>query len=280
MRLGWSRLEPTGTKGAAMDEFKERQRAMWAAGDYPTLAEFLVSAGELVVERGGVQPGSRVLDVACGPGTATLPAARAGGIVTGLDLSSELLDAGRRKAEAEGIDVEWVEGDAEALPFDDGAFQYVISTFGHMFAPRHRETAEEMARVTAADGVIAMCCWTPEGLSGRIFKASGAYMPPPPEYASPPVLWGTEDHVRKMFCPVAREATFERHDVTLEWDSLDGFADYFMSRFPTMVTAQRVLGDRWPDLRAEIIELWNEANEADDGSLKISQEYLLSIVRL
>jgi SAM-dependent methyltransferase len=263
-----------------MDEFKERQRTIWAAGDYPTLAEHLIGVGELVVERAGVQSGSRVLDVACGPGTATLPAARVGSDVVGLDLSPELLAAGRRKAEAEGLDVEWVEGDAEALPFDDGTFDVVISTFGHMFAPRHRETADEMARVAANDGVIAMCCWTPEGLSGQMFKVSGAYMPPPPEYASPPVLWGTEAHVREMFGSVASEMTFERDEVTFEWDSVDGFADYFLSRFPTMVTAQRVLGERWPDLRADIVELWIEANEADDGSLRFSQEYLMSIVRL
>jgi SAM-dependent methyltransferase len=180
-----------------MDEFKERQRTIWAAGDYPTLAEHLVGVGELLVERAGVQPGSRVLDVACGPGTATLPAARAGGDVAGLDFSPELLAAGRTKAEPEGLDVEWV-GDGEALPFDDETFDYVISMFGS----------------------------------------------------------------------VAGELTFERHDVTFEWDSVDGFADYVLSRFPTMVTAQHVLGERWPDLRAGIVELWNEANEADDGSLR------------
>lgn len=263
-----------------MDEFKQRQRAIWGAGDYPTLAEFLAGVGDLVVERAGVQAGTRVLDVGCGPGTATLPAARAGGDVVGLDLSPELLAAGRGKAEAEGLDIEWVEGDAEALPFDDATFDRVISTFGHMFAPRHRETADEMTRVAADDGVIGICCWTPEGLSGRMFKASAAYMPPPPEYASPPVLWGTEAHVQEMFGAVAKELTFERHDVPFEWESVDGFADYFMSRFPTMVTAQQALGERWPDLRADIVELWNEANEADDGSLKFSQEYLLSIVRL
>jgi SAM-dependent methyltransferase len=222
-----------------VDEFKQRQRAIWAAGDYPTLAKFLAPVGDLVVERAGVQPGTRVLDVACGPGTATLPAARAGGEVVGLDLSPELLAAGRTKAEAEGLDIEWVEGDAEALPFDDGVFDCVISTFGHMFAPRHRETADEMARVAAEDGVIAMCCWTPEGLAGRMFKASASYMPPPPEYASPPVLWGTEAHVRELFGSVAKEMTFDEHEVPFEWESVDGFADYFLSRFPTMVTAKQ-----------------------------------------
>jgi len=262
-----------------VDEFKQRQREMWGAGDYATLAEPLVGAGELIVERTGVRAGSRVLDVACGPGTATLPAARAGADVTGLDLSPELIEAGRKKADEQGLEVEWVEGDAEELPFADATFHHVISTFGHMFAPRHRETAEEMARVCLDDGVIGMCCWTPGGLVGRMFELSAAYFPPPPPYAAPPILWGKEGHVGEMFEGLAKDVSFERHHVVWEWDSLDGYVDHFLSRFPTMVTAQRVLGERWPDLRAELVALWGEANEADDDGLCLRGEYLMSIVR-
>ncbi len=263
-----------------MEEFKERQRAMWRAGDYATLSEYISEVGELVVERAGVEAGMRVLDVACGTGNAAMPAARAGARVTGLDLVPELLAAGRAKAEAAGVEIEWVEGDAEELPFEDAAFERVFSTFGHMFAPRHRRVADEMARVCRTGGTIATCTWTPEGTVGDVFRASSAYMPPPPDFASPPILWGTEDHVREMFAAVATDFEFERHSATIEWESVDGFADFFMDRFGPLVTAKNLLGERFEELRARIVAIWEEANEADDGSLRLPQQYLLSLVRL
>src|SRR5690606_24379554 len=140
-----------------------RQRAMWGAGDYAELSRHISQVGELVVERAGVRPRMDVLDVACGPGNAAKPAARAGAHVTGLDLVPALLEAGRRDAEAQGLEIEWVEGDVEELPFEDASFDRVFSTFGHMFAPRHRRTAEEMSRVCRPGGMIATCTWTPEG---------------------------------------------------------------------------------------------------------------------
>jgi SAM-dependent methyltransferase len=264
---------------AQLDEFKTRQRAMWAAGDYATLSEHIKDVGVRLVDRAGVEPGMRVLDVACGAGNAAIPAAQAGAVVTGLDLVPELLEAGRERAAAAAVEIEWVEGDAEELPFADGSFNRVFSTFGHMFAPRHRRTADEMARVCASGAVIGICCWTPEGSVGDVLRAAGAQLPPPPDYASPPVLWGSEDHVREMFAE-AREFEFERHSATIEWESNEGFADYFMDRFGPMVTARELLGDRFSDLKAEIIEIWERWNEAPDGSFRLPQEYLLSIVHI
>jgi SAM-dependent methyltransferase len=263
-----------------VDEFKERQRAMWAAGDYATLSTYIKDVGERVVDRTGVEPGMRVLDVACGTGNAALPAARAGARVTGLDLVPELLEAGRAGADAAGLEVEWVEGDAEQLPFEDDSFERVFSTFGHMFAPRHRRTADEMARVCRAGDVIAICCWTPEGSVGDILRASGSYMPPPPDFASPPILWGTEDHVREMFGSVASGFEFERHSATIEWESIEGFGDFFMDRFGPLVTARQMLGERFEELQEKILAIWDEWNEADDGRLILPQEYLLSVIRL
>jgi SAM-dependent methyltransferase len=265
---------------SALDEFRQRQRSMWAAGDYPTLSEHIAGVGELLVERARVAAGMRVLDVACGSGNAALPAARRGAEVTGLDLVPELLEAGRAKAANADLDIEWVEGDAESLPFDDASFDRVLSTFGHMFAPRHRQTADEMARVCRRGGLVGICCWTPEGVTGDIFKATGSYLPPPPEFASPPLLWGTEDHVREMFGPAAREFEFERHSATIEWDSVEGWADYFLDRFGPLVTARQMLGDRFAELRAEIVAVWEAWNEADDGRLVLPQEYLLAVARL
>ncbi len=263
-----------------MEEFKERQRAMWAAGDYGTLSEYIKDVGELVVARAGVETSMRVLDVACGTGNAALPAARAGAHVTGLDLVPELLEGGRRNAAAAGVEIDWVEGDAEELPFDNGAFDRVFSTFGHMFAPRHRRTADEIVRVCRKGGVVAICCWTPEGTVGDVFRASGSYMPPPPDFAAPPILWGTEEHVREMFGSVATDIEFERHSATIEWESIEGFADFFMDRFGPMVTARQMLGDRFGELRDEVLAIWADNNEADDGRLVLPQEYLLSVVRL
>jgi len=263
-----------------MEEFKERQRAMWAAGDYCTLSEYIKDVGELVVARTGVEAGMRVLDVACGTGNAALPAARIGAQVTGLDLVPELLDGGREKAAAAGVEIDWVEGDAEELPFEDGAFDRVFSTFGHMFAPRHRRTADEMLRVCREGGVIATCCWTPEGTVGDVFRVSASYTPPPPDFASPPILWGTEEHVREMFGSAATDFEFERHSATIEWESIEGFADFFMDRFGPLVTARQMLGERFGELREDILSIWADRNEADDGRLILPQEYLLSVISL
>lgn len=264
----------------SIDEFKTRQGAVWGAGSYETLSPYIADVGERVIAAAGVGPGMRVLDVACGTGNATFPAARAGAVVTGLDITPRLLEFGRAKADAEGLAIEWREGDAEALPFDDGSFDCVVSTFGHMFAPRHQQTADEMARACRPGGVIVTAAWTPDGIVGEIFKAGAAYMPPPPEGASPPVFWGREDYVRERFSHAVSDFTFERHVNTIEWESVESFADFFMERFPPMVTARAMLGERFDELRARIVDIWRRANEAADGGLRLPQEYLLSIVRL
>jgi SAM-dependent methyltransferase len=266
------------TPGA--DDFKQAQRATWEAGDYSALSGYIADVGERTAGRAGIEPGMRVLDVACGTGNAALPAARAGARVSALDLVPKLLEQGRASAEAAGLEIDWVEGDAEHLPFDDGSFDRVLSTFGHMFAPRHRRVADEMARVCSPGGAIVTATWTPEGVFGALSTASADYTPPPPDYASPPALWGREDHVRELFGTVATDFEFERHVNRIEWDSLDGFADYFMDRFPPLVTARAMLGERFGELRERLIDVWREFNEADDGSLSLPQEYLLSVIRL
>jgi ubiquinone/menaquinone biosynthesis C-methylase UbiE len=263
-----------------LDEFKTRQRAAWSAGDYDVLSERIADVGERVVERAEIEPGMSVLDVACGTGNAAIPAARAGARVTGLDLVPRLLEQGRAKAEAAGLELEWVEGDAEELPFEDRSFDRVLSTFGHMFAPRHQRVADEMARVCREGGAIVTATWTPEGTVGKLMRAGAAYMPPPPDYASPPLLWGTEEHVRELYRGAAKAFEFERHVNWQGADSLEAFADLFMSNFPTMVAARAMLGARFEELRETMVAIWRDANEADDRGLRLPQEYLLSIVRL
>jgi ubiquinone/menaquinone biosynthesis C-methylase UbiE len=263
-----------------LDEFKTRQRATWEGGDYNACSPYIAEVGELVVLRAGITPGMRVLDVACGTGNAALPAARAGARVTGLDLATKLLEGGQAKARAEGLEIEWREGDAENLPFEDGRFDRVLSTFGHMFAPRHRRTADEMARVCRRGGAIVTATWTPEGVFGDLFKVGASYMPPPPDYASPPPLWGREDHVRELFSSVASGFEFERHVNRIEWESVEAFADFFMAHFPPMVMAKAMLRERFTELRERTVDIWRRLNEATDGRLVLPQEYLLSIVRL
>jgi SAM-dependent methyltransferase len=264
-----------------MDEFKQRQRDVWSAGDYATLSEYIAHVGERLVSAAGADAGMTVLDVACGTGNAAIPAARAGARVTGLDITPSLLEGGREKAAKAGVEVDFVEGDAEDLPFDDGTFDRVLSTFGHMFAPRHRVTADQMKRVCRPGGRIGICCWTPSGSVGDLLRTSASFMPPPPDFASgPPFLWGDENYVRDMFGDVATDFAFERHSATVEWDSTEGFADFFMDRFGPMVAAKAMLGDRFGELREQTIAVWNTWNEATDGSLRLPQEYLQSVVTL
>ena len=262
-----------------LDEFKTRQRAIWDAGEYSTLSPYIAEVGELVVARAGIEKGMTVLDVACGTGNAARPAARAGASVIGIDLVPKLLDVGRAKAAAEGLEIEWREGDAEALPFEDGQFDRVFSTFGHIFGPRHQRTASEMARVCRKGGTIVTATWTPEGTVGEVFKASASFMPPPPDYASPPVLWGREEYVREQFAGAAKSFEFERHVNLIEWDSMDEWATFFMDRFGPMVTARRMLGARFDELREQVIAIWTKVNQSTDGRVRIPQEYLLSIIR-
>ncbi len=167
----------------AIELTEEKQRAVktWDAGDFPYVAKLIASAGELCVERAKLGPDDRVIDVACGSGNATIPAARTGATVIGLDITPSLLEAGKREAAEAGVEIEWVEGDAENLPYEDDSFDAVISVFGVMFAPDHRKAAAEVARVLKPGGRMVLCNWDPDGEAGRFFKVIAGHMPPPPE---------------------------------------------------------------------------------------------------
>src|SRR3954468_20143783 len=180
-------------------ELKARHRAMWASGDYASMVEtFLLPLGPRLVEACGIGPGMHVLDVAAGTGNASIPAAQRGASVTASDLTPELLDAGRHRADGAGVSLGWVEADAEHLPFDDASFDVVISSIGVMFAPHHQAAADELVRVCRPGGTIGLLSWTPEGMIGGLFRTIGPFAPPPPPGASPPPLWGSEAHVREL----------------------------------------------------------------------------------
>ena len=247
---------------------------MWDAGNFAAVAEKILDAGEAVVAAAGVEPGMDVLDVACGTGNATLPAAKAGARVTGLDFAPGLLEIGRERAADAMVEIDFIEGDAQAMPFDDASFDRIVSTFGHMFAPDHRRTADEMTRVLKPGGVIAVACWMPEGAIGRMFRVTAELLPPPP--GPPPGLWGTEDHVREMW---GDDVEFERHEIVWTDESVESYAQFMLESFGPLLNARELLGEREGELDRAYREFLERENEADDGTLRFRGQYLLSVVR-
>lgn len=262
-------------------ELKARHRAIWASGDYPSMVEtFLLPLGPRLVEACEIGPGMRVLDVAAGTGNASIPAAQRGADVTASDLTPELLEAGRSRAEGAGVALRWVEADAEDLPFEDESFDVVISSIGAMFAPHHREAAAELARVCAPGGTIGLLSWTPEGMIGALFRAMGPFAPAPPPGAQPPPLWGSEDHVRELFGESTRWSTFERD--TLEVTAFErprDFGEFFKARYgPSIATranAQR--SEREAEFDAVLDQFSEGWNRGGADRAHFGLEYLLAI---
>lgn len=261
---------------------KDGQRMMWTIGDYPDIARTISGVAGLVVERVGAGPGESLLDVATGSGNVAIPAALAGASVTGLDLTPKLLEVARRRASEAGVDVTFVEGDAEELPFEDASFDRVTSCFGVMFAPRQQLAASELVRVARPGAAIVFAAWTPEGLNGRMFKTVGSYMPPPPPELVPPVMWGNEDHVRSLFADSGAELSFERQMVTFEHASPESWLEYNERVLGPAIMAKSALEPqgKWDALRDDLLKLYTDNNEAADGAFRARAEYLLTIARM
>jgi SAM-dependent methyltransferase len=247
-------------------------REMWDAGNFAAVAEKILDTGEAVVSAAGVEPGMDVLDVACGTGNATLPAARTGARTTGIDFAPGLLEIARERAADAMVEIDFIEGDAQAMPFEDGTFDRVVSTFGHMFAPDHRKTADEMKRVLRPGGVIAVACWMPEGAIGRMFRVTADLLPPPP--GPPPGLWGTEDHVREMW---GENVEFERHEIVWTDESVESYARFMLESFGPLLNARELLGEREGELDRAYRDFLERENEAEDGSLRFRGQYLLAV---
>src|SRR4051812_28430128 len=192
------------------DSIKGRQQAMWASGDFAVIGTTLQLVGELLCEAVDIRSNERVLDVAAGNGNATLAAARRFATVTSTDYVPALLDGGRRRAAADGLEVTFEVADAEALPYGDASFDVVLSSFGVMFAPDHEQTAREMLRVCRPGGRIGLACWTPQGFLGQLFKVIAAYVPPMPGVRSP-LLWGTDAHIQELFAGASTIAHRQRY---------------------------------------------------------------------
>jgi ubiquinone/menaquinone biosynthesis C-methylase UbiE len=257
---------------------------MWALGDYHAFAKATVwSLGPELVAACGVRAGQRVLDVAAGSGNVAIRAAEGGASVVASDLTPENLDAGRREALARGLEFEWVEADAEALPFADGSFDVVTSSFGAIFAPDHVAVVDELVRVARPGGTIGMINFRPEGLAAEFFAMVASLAPPPPGALSP-LLWGSEPHVRELFGDRVASLTMTRRSYTeTSPDGPAGYRDLFKTRFGPIVALYAGLADE-PERLAELDSLLldfaaRENRGAPGGPAEYPYDYLLVVAR-
>ncbi len=253
---------------------KKAMKAAWMAGDFGKIADLNTRRGEEFVARLNLKPGMRVLDVACGTGNQSLPAARTGADVTGLDHAPNLLEQARAAAQKEGLKIRFIEGDAEELPFEAGEFDVVMSMFGAMFAPQPERIASEFLRVCKRGGLIAMASWTPTSFQAETFKINAKYAPPPPGVPAP-VLWGDETVVRERFGDRAKVETAKR-EVVFDFPlSPAKVVDLFRTYFgPTQMTLARLDPAAQAAMLAEMTEHWASGNEGDANHTIVRGEYL------
>jgi ubiquinone/menaquinone biosynthesis C-methylase UbiE len=257
---------------------KARQHGAWSSGDYAIVGTTLQIVGEQLCEAVDLRPGQKVLDVAAGNGNATLAAARRWGDVVSTDYVPSLLERGRSRAAADGLTVEFKEADAEALPFGDGKFDVVLSTFGVMFTPDQDRAAAELLRVCRSGGKIGLANWTPDGFIGQLFKTLGKYLPPPAG-AKSPALWGTEARINEMFGPSAASIRAERLDFNFRYRSPAHFLDVFRTYYGPMLKAFAALdATNQHGLANDLLALIARMNRADDGTMVVPSEYLEIVI--
>jgi SAM-dependent methyltransferase len=260
------------------DAIKQRQQATWASGDFAVIGTTLQVVGELLAESADIRAGEHVLDVAAGNGNATLAAARRFAEVTSTDYVPELLGKGRARAQAEGLAVEFKTADVENLPFADGSFDVVLSTFGAMFAPRHARTAQEMLRVVRSGGRIGLANWTPQGFIGQLFKVIGIHIAPPAGLQSP-ALWGTEPHLVELFGPQAADIQTERRNFNFRYRSASHWIDVFRDYYgPTHKAFAALDAQGQRNLRDDITALLERLNVGGQESLVVPGEYLEVVI--
>ena len=256
-------LDPTTPDLGAV---KERQQAAWASGDFAVVAARIVLVAEHLCDTADLHAGWRVLDVATGSGNAAIAAARHGCNAVGVDYVPSLLEVGRRRADAEGLPVALVEGDAEALPFPDDSFDAVTSVFGAMFAPDHAKAAAELLRVCRPGGTIALASWTPEGFIGELFRTVGAHVPPPAGVRSP-MLWGTEAHLRELFGDSLASLETEERTFTFRFESAEEFVDFFRTWYgPTLKAFAALEGAARDALEDDLLALARRSDRLGGGS--------------
>lgn len=270
---------PAGVGSDADRELKARHRSMWASGDYSAVATDLVwPLGSHLVAATGLHPGDRVLDIAAGTGSAAIRAAGEGAVVVASDLTPELFEAGRRNAAAAEVELEWVEADAEQLPFHDAAYDAAISAIGIMFAPHHEAAAGELLRVVRPGGRVGVLSWTPEGFIGRMFRTMKPFSPPLPEGAQPAPLWGDESHVRELLGDAVDGVEVVRDTVTVDhFDTGAEFRDYFKANYGPTIAVYRRIADDADAVRTldDALAALGDTQLKTDGDGAMRWEYLL-----
>jgi ubiquinone/menaquinone biosynthesis C-methylase UbiE len=271
-------IVPTDAPAPDLAAIKQRQQATWSSGDYQMIATQIQIVSELLIEALDVHSTERVLDVATGSGNAALAAARRGCSTIGVDYVPALLDRARLRATAEGLDIEFVEGDAEALPFADGSFDVVSSVFGSMFAPDQVKTASELARVCKSGGRIGIVAHAPGGFIGQLFKTVGAHVPPPAGLASP-LLWGTEARLRELFADAIADIQFTTRHYVFRERSAEAYVDYWRRHYGPTLKAFEAVGPSGRDaLEADLVALIGRFNTAHDGTMVVPNEYLEAVI--
>jgi ubiquinone/menaquinone biosynthesis C-methylase UbiE len=261
-----------------LNALKARQHGAWSSGDYAVVGTTLQIVGEQLCEAIDIRAGQKVLDVAAGNGNATLAAARRWCDVVSTDYVPSLLERGQLRAKADGLKVEFKQADAEALGFDDAAFDVVMSTFGVMFTPDQDRAAAELLRVCKRGGKIGLANWTPEGFIGQLFKTLGKHLPPPAGARSP-ALWGTEARINEMFAASAAAIKAERRHFNFRYRSPEHFLDVFKSYYGPMLKAFAALDPaNQQRLRDDILALIATMNRANDGTMIVPSEYLEIVI--
>ena len=257
------------------DPLTERVRSTWMSGDFGRIARgYTLGAGEFIA-RLELEPGERVLDVACGTGNLAIPAARSGAAVTGIDIAPNLIVQARLRAASEGLKIAFDVGDAEQLPYESHSFDTVVTMFGAMFAARPDRVASELVSVTRSGGRIAMANWTPSGFVGQMLKATVRYAPPPVDVPSP-LLWGTEDAVRARFGKGVSSLALTRRTITFEYPfGPEQVVNEFRLWYgPSLRVFASLDDERRYALRRDLEQLWSEHNRATDGTTRVESEYL------
>ena len=261
-----------------MEALKTRLKATWMSGDYGHFATYLEAGALNFLSRINIEPGARVLDVACGAGQTAIPMSRAGAKVTGVDIATNLIEQARARARAEHLDVRFEEGDAEMLPYPDGSFDIVLSLIGAMFAPRPELVAAELKRVCQPGGKIIMGNWTPAGFVGQMFKIHGQHVPPPALMPSP-VKWGDEEIVRERFKEGISHLKLNRRLYPFRYpfppsEVVEFFRTYYGPSNKAFAALSAHSFEKQAALRADLEQLWTEKNTTTDGTTSIDSEYL------
>jgi ubiquinone/menaquinone biosynthesis C-methylase UbiE len=260
-----------------LEEIKAKQQVTWSSGDYGKIAWITQPLSEILADAVDAPPGSELLDVATGTGHVALAAARRFVKATGVDYVPALLEVGRKRAAAEGLDVTFTEGDAENLPFPDASFDSVVSAIGAMFAPSQEKTAGELLRVARPGGTIGMINWRPEGFIGELFRTIAKHVPPP-EGLKPAALWGSEERVRQLFGDDVSEANFKDGAIRITFHSPEHFADFFITNYgPTLKASETLDGERKEAFRRDLVELADRHNNRTDGATSLDWTYLVVI---